>query len=121
MQNTAISKRSAIGGIFLVIPGALLITLLTMGIDPPLPDFLRPYIIPSEGPHVVGSLIAFNFIVVFPLAALILNLGVLQSTLTNRRLSNLVTIAFAVIVVLVFAAQIAIDQFPCLIGVPNCD
>jgi len=118
---------SAILGVLLVVPGITLFVLLNLNIEPPMGP-LEPYLArnPDGGPHVLGSLIAFNAIVVLPVIALILNLGILMRALrkgvafTSHPLNLLVTLTAASIV-LAFVGAILIDQYPCWIGVPNCD
>ena len=118
---------SAILGILLVIPGIALYVLLNLNIEPPMGP-LEPYLrrSPDGGPHVLGSLVAFNAIVVLPVIALILNFGPLMRVvrkgvaISSRPLNILVALTAAT-VVLAFVGAVVVDQYPCWIGVPNCD
>src|SRR5262245_3701290 len=114
-------------GVLLVIPGFGLFLLLNLNIEPPMGP-LEPNL--ARNPHgerqLLGSLIAFNAIVVLPVIALILNCGLLMRAfrkgvvLSSHPLNIFVTLTAASIV-LAFVGAILIDQYPCWIGVPNCD
>jgi hypothetical protein len=128
MERLIENRRiAAILGVLLVIPGAFLFAMLSLNIEPPFGP-LDPYLRRSDGsgPHVIGSLIALNAIVVLPLIALIINIAPVMRSLRDRkgmpdRRTNVVVAAAAVIVVMMFISAIAVDQYPCWVGVPNCD
>lgn len=118
---------AAVLGALLIVPGAALFAMLNLNIEPPFGPF-EPYLRRSSGdaPHIVGSLIAFNAIVVFPLVALLLNFAPAIRSFRDRensarRRANLFVAAAAVFVVLMFFGAIVVDQYPCWAGVPNCD
>lgn len=119
-------KPSVIIGLLFVLPGAIMLSLLMLSIEPPLGP-LAPYLqAPAEGPHVVGSLIALTFILFLPMAGLLINLAKVRQTVISggRWLSNpthLVVTAMALALIATFAVGIIVDQYPCWIGVPNCD
>jgi hypothetical protein len=114
-------------GFLLVVPGILMLAMLNLNIEPPFGP-LEPYLrrTEGEGPHIVGSLIAFNAIVVFPVVALLLNFAPAMRGLRSGKgflgnPTNLAVAAAASLVVLAFFGAIAVDQYPCWVGVPNCD
>lgn len=73
------SKYSAAIGLLCFLPGALLLSMLMLNIEPSL-GFLQPYLQPvDDGPHILGSLIALTFILVLP------TIGVLISSVYSER------------------------------------
>lgn len=125
-MNTLMSARSAaIGGVLLALPLATMFMLLTLGIEPPLGP-LGPLVTAEvDRPNVVGSAIVFGawllaivaFIVnVFPVVR---DARAGQSIATNR--ANLVVAVATFVFVALFVGAIIVDQYPCWIGVPNCD
>ena len=128
MQRIAVNQRlAAIAGVPLVLPGAVMFAMLYLNIEPPFGPFEQSLGRTNDGsPHVIGSLIAFNAIVVFPLIALILNFApVMKGIRAGKgffdRRANLIVAASAVVVVVMFFGAIVVDQYPCWVGVPNCD
>lgn len=119
-------KPSVVIGLLFVIPGAIMLSLLMLSIEPPLGP-LAPYLqAPTEGPHIVGSLIALTFIVFLPMAGLLINLAKVRQTVISggRWFSNPINLAVtitAITLIVTFAVGIIVDQYPCWIGVPNCD
>ena len=116
-------RNSAIVGILLVTPAVVLMSLLVLKIEPPFGAYVRST---SEGPDVVGALLALNLLVVLPLGALLLNFSLLMKAIHRgvRLLgnpANLAVVIVAIAIVFVLAGWIAADQYPCVVGVPNCD
>lgn len=127
MKQTLIHPRTAaIIGCILSLPFALLFTLLMLNIEPnfgPLQPLLQNP--DPDQPNVVGSLIALGTVLLV-LVAFMLNLRLIGRTVraggsitTHPVNLALAVAAFAGIVFVVGA--IIVDQYPCWVGVPNCD
>jgi hypothetical protein len=69
-------RVAAVTAILLFLPGAILFSLMLLGIEPSLGP-LQTYLQPSdpESPHLLGSLIFLTLIVVFPAAAVVIALA----------------------------------------------
>lgn len=117
---------AATTGMLLIVPGVTMFTLLLLGLEPPLGalgSFLKA---PPDVPNIAGSLVALTIIVFLPLAGLILNYAAMRrSTLIEGSRfayrTNLLVAALGLCLVLSFIAGVVIDQYPCWMGVPNCD
>jgi hypothetical protein len=127
MADSAInSTKSAIIGVILSLPAATLFSLLVLNIEPPFGP-LEPWLGRAEPdkPHILGSLIVLFLTLLLPVAFFIN----LRPVLLNRRAGHGVAASPVnlCIVVGVFAflawiiGSIIVDQYPCWIGVPNCD
>jgi hypothetical protein len=119
-------KSTAILGLALILPGALLLICLILGIEPPL-GALEPYLnAPDNQPDVLGTAIALSLILILPAMAAGINLASIRRS--NRESSgqavsfiNWIPVAAGLLLILVFAGAIIVDQYPCWTGVPNCD
>lgn len=116
----------AIATLALIIPGALFLSLLVLGIEPPLGPLNAILNSPDNQPDVLGTAIALIFIVVLPALAMVINLRGLRrmsgdGSQQAARLVQIVVIAASALVILLFVSGIIVDQYPCWIGVPNCD
>lgn len=93
MNNSFVTPRTAaIVGLLLVLPGALFLSLLMLGIEPPLGPLAPLLTTPPDGPNVVGTLVALTFILVLPLIGFALNLRPLLQSWQAR--SGLLTKPF---------------------------
>jgi hypothetical protein len=113
-------------GMMMIAPGVAMFTLLVLGIEPPMGPFKEFLPAPPDVPNKVGSLVALTVIVFLPLAGMILNYSVVRRSrlAENGQASvrvNLIVAALGVCLVAAFVAGVVIDQYPCWIGVPNCD
>lgn len=127
MKHALTSPRSAaIIGFLLALPFAVLFTLLILNIEPnfgPLQPLLTNP--DPDQPHVIGSLIVLGLFLLL-VAGFVINL---LAFLRNRRAGNGITanrvnllLAFATLFfITMFVGAIIVDQYPCWIGVPNCD
>jgi len=119
-------KAAALLGLLGVLPGALFLPLLMLGIEPPLGPLKQLLSAPPDVPNVAGTLVALALVVGLPAAAGLLNLAPIArglragSGLGAYPLNLLVAVA-AVSLLALFAAGVIVDQYPCWIGVPNCD
>ncbi len=128
MQNIFTNPRSAaIVSLLLSLPGAILLSLLVLGIELPLGP-LKPLLTTPDPvqPDVVGSLIVLVFVLLLPAAAFIINLAPIRRSVRagNSLTANPVNLLLAVAILFIitmFVGGIIVDQYPCWIGVPNCD
>jgi hypothetical protein len=126
MKNILTNPTStAIISTILALPVLTMFLLLILNIEPPLGP-LEPILkAPPDQPNVAGSLVALTLFLLLPVAFVINLIPIVQ----NMRAGNSITaypvnLAIAIGIFLVFASIIAalvIDQYPCWIGVPNCD
>ena len=124
--NLSQPNVAALIGLLLCLPGALMLPMLMLGIEPALGPLNALLATPPNGPNVIGTAIALMALVVLPAAAGLLNAAPMARGMrAGRRLGayplNALIVAVGVAVIVVFAAGIVIDQYPCWIGVPNCD
>jgi hypothetical protein len=106
----------------LALPFATLFALLLLHVEPPLGP-LQPLL--KAEPNVLGSAIVFG---AWLLAVVALVFGVAPIVRSSRdgngvaasRVSLIVAGVISLLVVS-FPAALIIDQYPCWIGVPNCD
>jgi hypothetical protein len=118
-------NTAAVLGFLLLAPGALLISMLMLNIEPTVLTRLLPPV-PEDQPQVANSLIALTLIVILPAVGLTLNLVQLRrirrsgGTVLEHPMNLALALAcFALIATL--AIGLIIDQWPCWQGVPNCD
>lgn len=114
----------AVIGFLLCLPGAIMFTLLTLNIEPPFASLKPP--VPVDQPDVIGTAIALSLIVLLPIVAFVINLVPIRRAMrAGGNLAALpLNVALVVAVLLIIAAfvgAIIVDQYPCWIGVPNCD
>ena len=116
---------AAIAAGVLALPFAVIFALLLLHIEPPLGPLESLLKGEVDRPNVLGSAIVFGawllsagalvFAVRRILRGVRAGLGIAASPL------NLVVAAAISVLVVSFVAGIVIDQYPCWIGVPNCD
>lgn len=127
MKSITTNPRSAaIISFILALPFALLFTLLVLHIEPNFGP-LRPLLInpDPDQPNVLGSLIVLGAFLL-SLMAFIVNL---TPIVRNVRAGNSITaypsnVLLAIVILFFitgFVGGIIVDQYPCWIGVPNCD
>jgi uncharacterized membrane protein YidH (DUF202 family) len=123
---TTSARTAAIISFLLALPGELLFTLLILHVEP---DFgpLEPLLTDPDPdkPDVVGSLIVLVAMLLMPFA-LIINLRVIhRARRAGQSLMaypvNLLLAVAIVAYIASFIGGIIIDQYPCWVGVPNCD
>lgn len=113
-------------GMLLIVPGVTMFTLLLLGLEPPLGPLETVLKAPPDVPNIAGTLVALTIVVFLPLAGLILNYAALRRSLPTEGRgfayrTNLVVAALGLCLVLSFIAGVVIDQYPCWMGIPNCD
>jgi hypothetical protein len=116
---------AAIAGLLLALPFAVMITLLVLGKEPPMGPLQPLVTAPPDQPNVVGTAIVLGALLA-SLAGLIITLAPLlgraQGGETIR--SHPANVLIGVIIsffILFFVGSIVVDQYPCWVGVPNCD
>lgn len=121
-----VPRFAAIISLILCLPFALLFSLLMLNIEPnfgPLQPLLN-YPDPDQ-PDVLGSLIALGTVLLVLAAFMIYLMPVLRTkrargSLTAHPVNLVIAIATLAAIILVIGG-IIVDQYPCWIGVPNCD
>jgi hypothetical protein len=112
--------------VLLALPFALLFTLMAvLHVEPPLGP-LTPIVVAEPGrPNIVGSLIVFGLWALALISAGAQVRRIIQATRAGARLGAMsVDLALAGVTLLFvvgFIAGIVVDQYPCWVGVPNCD
>jgi len=125
-NNLTRSTSTAIGGVLLALPFAIIFTLLLIGGDPPPFGPLEPLLTAEpDQPNVVGSAIVLGAWLL-ALVAFIANIGpILRDARAGRSIAthpaNLVVAIATFSFVALFVGGIVVDQYPCWTGVPNCD
>lgn len=123
--NTALANptSAAIIGFLLALPFATILSLLVLGREPPFAHLL--YSPDPDQPNVLGTLIFLGALVLTVLAGLIARAPIMRTIQAGGSLfTHPVNLALAVVsltLILAFVGGVVIDQYPCWIGVPNCD
>lgn len=100
-------RTAAIAGLLLFLPGAILVTLMALGVEPPLGP-LRPYLDPpDQGPHLLGSLLVLGVIVILPAAAVLINVAATEGNVLKNVIK---TIGLAAIIGLIFVLPFVVLQ-----------
>ena len=89
-------KIAAVIGVLLFLPGAIMFSMILLGIEPSL-GFLQPYVEPSDpdAPHILGSLIFLSLIFLLPAAAVFINIAATEGNALKGILSNFGVAAIA--------------------------
>lgn len=129
-KNTILSpsERVAVKSMLLIAPGAIMLYVIQHNINVVLPLHLLPWepnLEPDEGSNFLVTSVALIFMVILPVIALIRNIKALKkrapgSSLISHHLNLLLVIAVILFLILL-AGSIVVDQYPCWVGVPNCD
>jgi hypothetical protein len=115
-------RSAAIIGFVLCLPTIVLFSLALLGIepglDPPAPLFR------ADGSH-LGSMIVLGLMLILPVA-LVINLAPIRRSARaeNGIAAHPVNLLLAVAILIFLAVilgSVVVDQYPCWIGVPNCD
>jgi hypothetical protein len=119
-------KSAAIISFILALPFVAILSLLTLGIEPPLGP-LEPLLNNSDPdqPDVLGSLIVLGAFLLAVLACIIARAPVVRTMRAGGGLLAHPLNLMLAVVILFFLSRlvtgIVVDQYPCWIGVPNCD
>jgi len=123
MKATTVNpKYAAITSLLLALSFITLFLLFTFGIEPSLGPF-DPLLNP-ENSH-LGSFIVIGSLFLLLVGFVVSVIPVIQSIQTGNGIAaNPINLLLAVTIlffIVAFAAVIIIDQYPCWVGVPNCD
>ena len=118
------ARSAAIAGAVLALPFAVLYTLLVLGIEPPL-RALESLRVGPDQPNVVGTAIVLGAWLL-SVVAFVLNLApiVRDARAGCPFMTHPVNLALAIVILFfigAFVVSFVVDQYPCWIGVPNCD
>lgn len=125
-SKAMLPKSAAIVSFILCLPVTILFTMLVLHIEP---DFgpLNPILTSPDPdqPDVGGSLLALGLLLLLPVA-FIINLRIIaQAKRAGRSITtyptNLVLAIASLSLITLIVGSIVADQYPCWIGVPNCD
>ena len=118
------ATSAAIVGAVLALPFALLFSLLVLHIEPPLRALESLKVAPDQ-PNVVGSAIVLGAWMLSVAAFIVTLSPVVRDARAGRPfLAHPVNLALATVILVLavaFVVSIVVDQYPCWIGVPNCD
>lgn len=119
------SKAAAIAGALLALPFATLFTLLVLHVEPPLGPLELLVAVPPGQPNVVGSAIVLGAWLLCVFAFVLSATPIVRRARARKGLTsapaNVVVAAASLAFVVLFVGGIIVDQYPCWIGVPNCD
>jgi len=127
MRNITTNPRSAaVAGLILALPVTILFSLLVLNIEPnfgPLEPLLNNP--DPDQPDVGGSLVALVVFLLLPVA-FVINLRIIaRATRAGKTITahpvNLFLAAATLALITMTLGSIIADQYPCWIGVPNCD
>ena len=109
----------------LALPFAVLFTLLLLHVEPPLGP-LQPLLNgDNDQPNVLGSAVVVGAWLLSVIALAFSVAPIARSARTGNGIAaspvNLLVAAVISLLVVSFPAGIVIDQYPCWMGVPNCD
>lgn len=115
-------KYAVISSVLLALPFLLLFTLFITGLEPniePLSTILNP-----EKSH-MGSFIVLGFLLLLMAGGGVSGGSVAHSLRQGKNLrenlGNLLLTLVIVMVVVALCGAIIVDQYPCWMGIPNCD
>lgn len=120
------SRATSITGVLLALPFATLFTMFAvLHIEPPLGPLEPLVTAPVDQPNVVGTAIVVGAWLLAVVAFVVSVAPVVRSARAGDGIAadpiSLAVSAAILVVVLSFVGGIVVDQYPCWIGVPNCD
>lgn len=119
-------RSAALISLFLCLPLVVLLPIGMLQIQP-FYRLLTPLFTQADGHRqsVLGLSVILGAVLLLPAALVISTMPVLQAKRAGQSLfthpTNLIIAAAIVLVLLALAGGIIVDQYPCWIGVPNCD
>jgi hypothetical protein len=120
---SATPRLAALVGLILAMPFVTLLALLVLGVEPPFGALLRNP--DPDQPDVLGSLLVVGAFLLAVLACVIARAPIVRAIQAGGSLLahplNLALAAALLLLVVAVVGGVIIDQFPCWIGVPNCD
>ena len=123
-MNTILTnpKKAATLSVLLCLPITIIITLLWLDVEPPIGPLLNA---PDDQPDVLGSLIVLGLALLLPVALVIVLAPVVRRVRAGNKITahpiNLLLAAVILFFIVMIVGGIIVDQYPCWVGVPNCD
>ena len=118
------ARSAAIAGALLALPFAIFYTLLVLRIEPPL-KALESLKVGPDQPNIVGTAIVLSAWLLSVVAFVVNLLPIVRDARAGRPFTtHLFNLALAVVILMfvgAFLVSFVVDQYPCWIGVPNCD
>ncbi|RLT39173.1 MAG: hypothetical protein DWI57_10680 [Chloroflexi bacterium] len=109
----------------LCLPITILFSLIALNIEPDFGPLEPLFNTPDDQPQVIGSLILLGAFLLLPVAFFIARAPIVRTMRAGGSLfAHPIHLALAVAILLLIAwvvGSIIVDQYPCWIGVPNCD
>jgi hypothetical protein len=122
---TARARSAAIAGAILALPFALLYSMLALHMEPPLHLLESLVTVGPDQPNVVGSAIVLGAWLLSVVAFVVTLSPIVRDARAGRGLTTQpVNLALAGVILFFvggFVVSLVVDQYPCWIGVPNCD
>lgn len=120
------SRAASITGVLLALPFATLFTMLAvLHIEPPLGPLGPLVTAPVDQPNVVGTAIVLGAWLLSVVAFVVSVAPIVRSARAGNGVArdpfNLAVAVATLSLVILFVVGIIVDQYPCWIGVPNCD
>lgn len=127
-ENTLLTnpKSAAIIGFILALPFVTILSLMVLHIEPPVGP-LEPLLNnpDPDQPNVLGTFIVLSAFLLAVLACLIIRAPIVRMMQAGGSLLahplNLILAVVVLSFIARFVVGLTVDQFPCWIGVPNCD
>lgn len=119
-------KSAAAIGFILALPYMAILSLLLLGIEPPLGP-LEPLLNnrDPDQPDVLGTFIVLGAMLLSSVGFVVNLRPILRNARAGNSLTtnpiNLLLAGVILFFIILFVAGIIVDQYPCWIGVPNCD
>jgi hypothetical protein len=119
-------RSAAVISFLLALPFVTILSLLMLGIEPPLGP-LEPLLNnPNpDQPNIIGTLIVLGVLLLAVVAGLVAHAPIVRTMRAGRSLlAHPIHLALAVVILCFFTMLVVgliVDQYPCWIGVPNCD
>ena len=118
-------KSSAITSFLLALPFVILFLPLMLGVElsfGPLEPLLR---MPVDRPNVIGSAIVLGAWLLLLVAFIVSLVPIVRNVRAGNSITaypvNLLLAVATLLFITMFVGAIIVDQYPCWIGVPNCD
>ena len=116
------NRKTAVTSLLLSLPFSLLITAYVLGLETDLSSLVP--LLKMQETH-IGSLIVLAAFGLLVAACAVSSASAVRTVRAGLQLKtnvlNLALAAFTVIVILGVAGAVIADQYPCWVGVPNCD
>jgi hypothetical protein len=124
-RNTILTNptSAAIMGFLLALPFLTILSLLLLNIEPPFAHLLNNP--DPDQPNLIGALIPLGAFLLAVAACLIARAPIIRTLQTGGSLlAHPVNLLLAVVIlsfITILVVGLIVDQYPCWIGVPNCD